>query len=190
MSCTIGGLVWVNGRLQGEVLLITLLLPLVGFLEGSIHLIFLSQEREKEQPEIEFISLTHIRVSPTPLHTHTHTLLAATRGSVPRVITDVNLRTWNPLAVARWYISEKRLLFLLSSCKWLSFLFFLYYADHFPACRQECVKENRLTGEKSYDSYEEGGSSLAHFYHIWKERKMLTLNFFFQRSFMDQSAAY
>lgn len=86
-----------RGWLQGEVSLITLLLPLVGFLEGSIHLIFLSHEREKEQPEIEFISLTHVRVHP-PLHTHT---LAATRGSVTRVITDVNLRMWTPLAAAR-----------------------------------------------------------------------------------------
>lgn len=127
-----------------------------------------SRERERAAWDRIYLSHTHTCLPHSLTRTRTH-ILAATRGSVPRVITDVNLWTWNPLAVARWYISEKRLLFLLSFCNWLSFLFFLHYADHFPACRRECVKENRLTREKSY-LYEVGGSSLAHFYHIWKER--------------------
>lgn len=43
-------------------------------------------------------------------HTHARAL-TATRGSTFRVIADVNLWMWNPLAAVRWYISEKRLFF-------------------------------------------------------------------------------
>lgn len=65
---------------------------------GGIDPSHFSVSRERERAARDRIYLSHTRTCPPPLQTHT---LAATRGSVSRVITDVNLRMWTPLAAAR-----------------------------------------------------------------------------------------
>lgn len=99
MSGTIGGLVWVNERVASGGGVTHNSSIATGGVFGGIDPSHFSVSRERERAARDriYLSLTCLH-PPPPLHTHT---LVATRGSVSRVITEVNLSMWTPLAAAR-----------------------------------------------------------------------------------------